>query len=78
MFVASKNECISKTARSFDMYGTTLNFTFEGSNKFSTCVGTVITIFSLVLMISFTVNRSLKLVSADDPFFSSLSMTSQD
>ena len=75
---ANKHGCISNTVRSFDFYGTNLNFTFHGSDKFSTCVGTVITFFSLVLMISFTVNRSMKLVSKDDPFFSSLSMSSDE
>ena len=33
---------------------------------------------TLVLMISFFVNRTLKLVSKDDPFFSMLTMSAKD
>ena len=74
----TKHGCISNTVRNFDFYSLEIGFNFQRKGKFPTCVGTIFTFFSLALMISFTVNRSMKLVSKDDPFFSSLSMSAEE
>ena len=38
----------------------------------------IFTILTAVFMISFTVNRTIKLVSKDDPFFSMLAMAAEE
>lgn len=75
---AMKRGCFKSIVQGADIYGQSINFTFQKKDRFSTCVGTIFTFLTVALMMSFTVNRCMKLVSKDDPFFSSLSMDSAE
>ena len=56
------------------MYGIEPTFTFKRRKIFHTWVGTIITIFMVFLFLSFSLVRTLRLISGDDPFFSMITL----
>ena len=62
---------------SVDLYGQRVSFDFNKKKKFNSAVGLFFTIVTMLFMVSYSVNRMLKLVSKEDPFFSMLTMPSE-
>ena len=57
--------------KSFDLFGESVQFTFENKRTFTTKMGGCISLVSIILMLVFTALRTLKLVTKNDPFFMS-------
>lgn len=74
----TRQGCFKSVSDSFDMYGPSVTFSFKRQKKFPSGVGTVMTLLTIALMVAFIVNRTLKLLSKNDPFFSMLQMASED
>ena len=55
-----------------------MKFTFNNSVKHPTWPGLIVSIICLAAMTSFTVVRTMKLVSKDDPFFSTVTKSRED
>ena len=62
----------------FDIYGVAISLKFNRQSRFPTAFGAFLTIVSAILMIIFVVNRTMKLISKDDPFFSSTAVSEDD
>ena len=77
-FHSQKRGCSRSLIQNFDIYGEGVAFTFQKNARFSTWIGMVFTLLTLSFMIAFTVNRTTKLVSQEDPFFSMLAMAAED
>ena len=57
-----------------DMFGEAVEFTFQKKKRYQTVYGALISIACTILMTSFFIVRTLKLISKDDPFFSMTTM----
>lgn len=73
-----KKGCGKSIINGFDIYGQRVSLTFQKKASFSTCFGSFLTLVTMSLMISFTVQRCMKLVSKSDPFFTMLSLAADD
>ena len=60
-----------------DIFGQTVTFTFKDKPTFQTKLGATISLICLMLLLSFFVVRSKKVVSKDDPFFSMTSIAQE-
>ena len=71
---SQKDVCTAATyLQGFDIYSQSVNFTFRGRVKHSTCAGTFFSFVTFALMISLALNRTVKFLSHDDPFLSVIS-----
>ena len=61
-----------------DIFGANVEFTFKGRRNFTTVVGALITSIMYALFISFLVVRTMKLVSAEDPFLSTMTTEAEE
>ena len=70
----TKRGCIGGMVSNLNLYGQdSVSLNAHVTTRLPSCIGTSITIISMIFMLSLTVNRTLKLVSKDDPFFSTIS-----
>ena len=67
-----------KTLGCLDFFGSEVKFTLDDSVKHSTWPGIIASVVCLAAMTSFTVVRTLKLVSREDPFFSTVTKARED
>ena len=58
-----------KRLQDFDFLGHQVNLTFEREEVFTTGIGLLVSILSLVLMSLIAYTRTVKLISRDDPFY---------
>ena len=74
--MVKENPC--EFLKSIDMYGPTPTFTFKGRETFQTWVGTISTILAMLLFLSFSLVRTVKLISGDDPFLSMITLPDEE
>ena len=60
--------------KSVDMYGPEPTFTFKRHKNFRTWVGACFTIFAVLLFLSFSLSRTLRLINGEDPFLSMITL----
>ena len=53
-----------------DAYGSPVELTFQNKSKYQTSLGATITLLLYFALLSFVGQRTMKLISANDPFFS--------
>ena len=71
---SQKDVCAAASyLQGFDIYSQSVNFTFRGRERHSTCAGTFFSFVTFALMISLALNRTVKFLSVDDPFLSVIS-----
>lgn len=63
---------LKKKLNNLDIFGSEVKFTFENDSKHRTWPGIIVSIICFAAMTSFTLVRTLKLLSNDDPFFSTV------
>ena len=71
--IAQKQPCCN-VLKGVDMFGQRVNFTFKQNKTYNTSLGGCISLLCIILLGSFFVTRTSKVLSKEDPFFA---MTSQ-
>ena len=61
-----------------DAYGSPVELTFQNKSKYQTSLGATITLLLYFALLSFVGQRTMKLISASDPFFSMTRQANDD
>ena len=64
--------------KAMDMYGEGAKFTFRRKNFFNSWLGTLFTIIAFGLFLASSLMRTLKLITAEEPFLSTVTIQTEN
>ena len=76
MLLSKRNLC--NELKDLDMYGAGVEFNFQGKNRFTTVIGSIMTFITILLFISFAAIRTLEFALQGDPFINMTSLIAEE